>query len=152
MAEVIVETTVKAPVNKVFLSWNDEFGDIYKYHPGLTNSYLLTDSPVKSGLGAKRHCEMSDGKNWIREKIVSVKQDEELVLDIYEGTMPVKNAVGTLQFTAIDGSKTSVKMKMSFDPKMGFLGRLMLPIMKKQFRPILQGLLESNAQYVEAKL
>lgn len=32
MAEVTVKTTVNAPVERVFKSWNDEFADIYKFN------------------------------------------------------------------------------------------------------------------------
>ncbi len=150
MAEVIVKKTIDAHIEKVFSTWNDEFADIYKYHPGLKKSYLLDQSPVSTGLGAMRHCEMSDGKNWIREKIIRAIKNKQIVLDIYEGTMPLKSAVGTFNFRMINDHNTEITMIMQFTPKMGFIGKLMTPMMKSKFRPMLQELLDSNAAYVES--
>lgn len=149
MAEVIVRKTIDAPIEKVFSIWNDEFADIYKYHPGLKKSYLLDQSPTTTGIGAMRHCEMSDGKNWIREKVIRAIENKQIVLDIYEGTMPLKSAVGTFNFTKVQGNKTEITMIMQFTPKMGFIGKLLTPLMKSKFRPMLQSLLDSNADYAE---
>jgi hypothetical protein len=38
---------------------------------------------------------------------------------------------------------------MQFEPKMGILGKMMVPIMKKMFKPMLQNLLDANAAYAE---
>ncbi len=150
MAEVTVKKIINAPIEKVFSTWNDEFADIYKYHPGLSRSYLLDQSPAFAGLGAMRHCVMNDGKNWIREKVIRVVENKQIVLDIYEGTMPLKSAVGTFNFTKINNQKTEVTMIMEFTPKMGLIGKLMTPLMKSKFRPMLQSLLDSNAAYAES--
>ena len=38
---------------------------------------------------------------------------------------------------------------MTFTPKMGVLGQLLVPMLKAKFRGMLQGLLDANADYVE---
>ena len=43
MADVTVKRRIKAPVQEVFASWNNEFGDIYKFNPNLNSSHLLSD-------------------------------------------------------------------------------------------------------------
>ena len=68
MAVVVVDQTVEAPVADVWASW-DAFADIVKFNPLLKDSYLLKDS-ADTGLGALRQCDFSDGKNYIREKII----------------------------------------------------------------------------------
>ena len=40
-------------------------------------------------------------------------------------------------------------MTLSFVPKFGPLGALMIPMLKSQFRKLLQSMLDSNAAYVE---
>ena len=42
-------------------------------------------------------------------------------------------------------------MRFEFTPKMGLLGRMLLPVMKKQFAKGLNGLLDGNAADVETK-
>lgn len=150
MAKISVKTTVNASVEQVFTSWNDEFADIYKFNPSLKNSNLLNDSPSTSGKGTLRQCDMKDGKNWIREKIIGFQENKQIVIDIYEGTIPLKSAVGTIDFNQVGANRTNVRMTMRFEPKMGFIGKLMIPIMKKQFAPMLQSLLDGNATYVES--
>ncbi|MEN8131747.1 MAG: SRPBCC family protein [Pseudomonadota bacterium] len=150
MSEVSVQTSVRAPVERVFASWNDEFQDIYKFNPGLSHSHILQDSPSSSGKGALRQCDMKDGKNWIREKVIGYQKNKQLVIDVYDSTMPVKSAMGTLDFGSDGPNQTSVRMTMQFEPKMGILGKLMIPMMKKQFASMLQELLDGNAAYVES--
>ena len=40
-------------------------------------------------------------------------------------------------------------MKVDFEPKFGVLGKMMAPMMKRQFRPMLQSLLDCNAAHIE---
>ena len=149
MAELTVEKIVNAPLEQVFASWSDNFGDICKFHPSLNESFLLEDSPTSSGLGAARQCNLKDGKNWVRERVVAVEENEKIVVDMYDGTMPLKKAVATIDFARIDNSSTKVWLTIEFEPKMGILGKAMVPMMKMKFRPMLQSLLEANAAYVE---
>ena len=72
MATVTVTRTIDAPLEKVFATWDDEYGDIYKFSPGLSHSQLLETSPASSGKGALRQCDFQDGKNWLRERILDI--------------------------------------------------------------------------------
>lgn len=149
MAKVIVKQLVNAEVSKVYHSWHDEFADIYKFNPNITDSRLLGDSPVVSGVGATRQCDLSDGKNWIHERVTDAVTDQRLVVDIYAGSLPLKSAVISFDFTALSAKQTELVMTMDFEPKFGLVGQLMIPIMKRQFAPMLQTLLKANAHYVE---
>ena len=40
MATVTVTRTIDAPLEKVFATWDDEYGDIYKFSSGLSHSQL----------------------------------------------------------------------------------------------------------------
>ena len=43
MAHVEVKKIVEAPLADLWVSW-DDFANIHKFHPGLTDSYLLEGS------------------------------------------------------------------------------------------------------------
>lgn len=146
MAAVTVKRRINAPVEKVWESWAD-FGNIYKFNPSLKHSRLLNGSP-KSGKGAKRQCDMKDGKNWIREEVIDYEPNKVMTVDIYEGTMPLKKAIGYFRFKQIGADQTEIAMTMEFEPKMGIVGKLMIPMMKKKFTPMLQGMLKGNDEFV----
>lgn len=147
MPDVTVKSTVNASVAKVWQSW-DAIADIYVFSPGIKSSYLLNGSAA-TGLGARRQCDFVDGKNHIREEIVGYEPERKLVIDIYEGTMPLRSVVATFRFTSRAREITDVSMTMAFKPKFGPVGALMVPMMKRQFRPILQSMLDGNAACVE---
>lgn len=147
MANVTAKQTINASVSDVWATWND-FGDIYRFNPGLKASRLINDS-ANSGTGAMRQCDMVDGKNYIRERLIASVPEKSMTIDIYEGTIPVKRAVATLTFEARGASLTEVTMSMDFTPKMGLFGKLLIPMMKPQFRKSLVNLLAGNAAFVE---
>ncbi len=147
MADVTVKRVVNAPVADVWASW-DNFGDIYKFNPNLKSSRLLSGSN-DTGRGARRQCDMADGKNHILERIIGYTPEKEMVIDIYDGTLPLKSAKATLRFVSTTNNRTEVSMRMDFVPKMGLLGKMMIPMMKPQFRKMLQGLVDANAAFVE---
>lgn len=147
MAEVTVTNVVNAPVSEVWASW-DDYGNIVRFNPNLKGSHLLLDGKA-TGLGAKRQCDLADGKNHIREEIVGYTPLREIVVDIYDGTMPLNSAKATIRFDQQGVSRTKVTMTMEFTPKMGLLGKAMIPIMKPMFRKMLNALLVANAAFVE---
>jgi len=149
MPEVNVTKTVRAPLDKVFSVINTEFADIYKFNPGISKSALLPESKGSEGLGAMRKCNFTDGKNWINERVIGFEHNSKIVIDIYEGTVPLKSAKVTISVSKIGDMQTKVTMKMEFTPKFGLLGALMAPMMKKQFGGAVKGLLDGLADYTE---
>lgn len=150
MTHVTVKQTVDAPLNIVWDTW-DDFGNIADFNPVVKKSYLL-DGSTKSGLGAKRHCDMKDGKNFVREEMVGYTRHKQMVVDIFEGSIPVKDASGTIDFNKIGPNKTEVTMTLEFTPKMGLIGKIMQPVMKKQFTSMVGKLLAGNAVFAETRL
>ena len=147
MSEVTVKKVVNAPIEAVWATW-DDFANIADFNPSVTKSYLLNGSSG-SGLGAQRQCDFSDGKNFVREKVVGYTPHKQMVIDIYEGSIPVKEAGATLNFKKLGDNRTEVEMTMKFTPKMGLIGKMLVPMMKKQFSGALGGLLSGNASFVE---
>jgi len=127
MAEVTVQRTINAPVEDVWASW-DAYGDIVKFNPGIARSFLL-DGSSSTGLGAERQCDFPDNKNYVRERVIGYVPEKQMVIDIFDSTVPIKKAVATITFVPVGQSSTSVTMRMEFTPKLGLIGMMMSPLM-----------------------
>lgn len=124
------------------------FGSIADWNPNLSGSFMLDESPEESGLGALRQCDMSDGKNWIRERVTDWQPGRSYTVDIYEGTMPLKTAEATLSIDDLGDGRSELSMTLTYEPKMGVLGALMNAVMmksmmKKSIDNLLRGWAES---------
>ncbi len=149
MAEVSVTKIINAPVSAVWESW-DDYANIDKFHPGLSDSHLIAGSE-KTGLGARRQCNLADGKNYLLEEVIGYTPQKQLVLDIYEMTFPLKSAKATINFKAVDDNRSEVTMSIVFTPKMGVIGKMMTPMMRKQFTKTIASILDTNASFVQGK-
>ncbi len=147
MAHVTSAQTIDAPIEKVFAAW-DDFGNIDRFNPAIAKSVLLDGSPA-TGHGASRQCTLGDGKNFIRERVIEHVPNKRMVIDIYEGSVPLKTAKGTLDFEKFGTDRTKVTMRLDFTPKFGLLGKLMIPMMKPQFAKNVRDMLAGNAAYLE---
>ncbi len=148
MARVTVARRIDSSIEEVWESWED-FGNIYRFNPNLKHSYLLSDPDQPTGVGSERQCDLADGKNWIRERIIDYRPGRAIRIDAYDSTMPMKSIIASLHFEKISEERTRVRMSVDFEPKFGVVGRLMVPLMRRQFRPMLQALLDCNAAHVE---
>ncbi len=145
--KIVVEEIVEAPLEQVWKTW-DDFGVIARFAPNLKKSFLIEGS-AKTGLGAKRHCDMADGKNFLKEEIIEYIPNKRLVIDVYDGSMPVESGTGAFDLEALDSGRTKVTMTMDFVPKFGVAGKMMMGAMKSKFRGQLQSMLKGNADYIE---
>ena len=143
MYNITVGKTLNAPRDAVWASWAD-FGNIAKWHPFVSHSKLLGDPAEPVQLGSRRQCDLADGKNVVRERIVEYTPSERLKIEMYDGTLPMKTVVATASFGAPDAERTRVVLAMDFEPKYGLLGKLMVPVIKRQFRQMFTELLEAN--------
>lgn len=147
MAKVSLTRIIDAPLDRLWASW-DDFGAIYRFNPNLKGSFVLEGS-ARTGLGAERQCDLSDGKNYIQERIVEYAPHRRLVIDIYNGTLPLKSATASFDLKSLGPNRSEVTMTMEFTPKFGVVGKLMIPMMKPQFRKLLGRLLDGNKAFVE---
>ncbi|MEO0989319.1 MAG: SRPBCC family protein [Pseudomonadota bacterium] len=146
MPEVTLVRTIDAPVEKVWAAW-DDYANIDRFNPNLARSFLLGDGAT--GIGATRQCDLNDGKNYIQERIVDYVPNAHMGVDIYNGTMPLKRARADIRMKALAPHRTELTFTMTFEPKMGLIGRLMLPMMKGQFRKLLGKLVDANKAFIE---
>ncbi len=146
MAKLKITHRVSAPTDEVWESWND-FGGNYKFNPNLSYSHLL-DGSTETGLGATRKCNMKDGRNWVSEEVINYVSGKSMTIKVTGGTMPLKEMVGTISVHKINNSLTEVALNMTFIPKDGFMGILMMPMMKIMFKRMLKKVFVANEKYV----
>lgn len=147
LAEVSLTRSINAPVDQVWAAW-DDYADIQKFNPNLKRSFLLKGSQP-TGLGALRQCDFIDGKNHIKEKVIEYVPNKRMVVDIYDGTVPFKSAQAVIEMTPLDADRTELTFTFRFTPKMGIIGKLMIPMIKSQFGPALGKLVDANKAYIE---
>ena len=147
MATITLNRIIDAPVDHVWAAW-DDYAHIDKFNPNLKRSFLL-DEVRATGLGAVRQCDFADGKNHIKERITDYVPNRRMVLDIYDGTVPLKRAEAVIEMEPAGAGRTKLTFTFAFTPKLGFLGRLMIPLIKGQFRPALGRLLDGNKAFIE---
>ncbi len=148
MPSFVIKKRVNVPIEQVWASW-DDFANIDVFNPNITESHLLPGSEGPTNVGTKRHCSMPGGKNYVRESITAYEPMKRIELEIFETNMPIKKMVIDTTFKALSNTATEITQTTDFEPKMGILGKLMGPMMKKQFQPIMAKLLDGNADYLE---
>ncbi|SIT16471.1 Polyketide cyclase / dehydrase and lipid transport [Roseivivax lentus] len=149
MPTAVVKTVIEAPVSKVWATW-DNFGHIDKFNPNLKRSFLI-DKSASTGLGAQRQCDLADGKNHVKERIVEYVPERLMVVDIYDGTIPLKSATARIALVPLATGRTELTFSLSFVPKLGVLGRIIGPLMKWQIRKQIAQLVAANRRFIEAR-
>jgi len=136
-----------APLSAVWEAW-DRFGDIDFFSNAVKKSYLMDGVP-QAGLGAVRHCDLSDGKNFLEEKIVEYIPNKRISYAVINGSMPLKSAVARVDFKALGPDRTEMTFTMDFQPSMGIIGKMMIPMMKPQFTKTLGRILDGYKAGIE---
>ena len=146
MDNFTVSRTIDAPVNAV---WNElaDFGNIYVWNPGVTESYLTSDQG--EGVGATRHCSLSP-LGAIQERIVEWEPNRQLKINIYDfAKLPMKNAFADFRLEDLGDGRTRVDLHYEYENSA--LGRF---IPRGYFRGQLErgmgGLLTGLDQHVTA--
>lgn len=147
MPHVCVKKIIEAPLSQVWESW-DDFANIDRFNPNLNRSFLIEDNS-ETGLGATRQCDLNDGKNYIQGRIIEYIPEQRISVGIYNGTLPLKSAKADIEMRSVAQNRTELTFTMHFVPKMGLLGRLMVPMMKPQFRKLLGKMVDGNRAYNE---
>lgn len=141
MHTVIANRVIDVSLNRVWAVL-DDFGNIYKYNPGVKSSTLL--STTKSGIGAKRICHFYDG-NSLKETITEYKDKQGYSFVLSDFKLPLKMAKTKILVRAKGENATQIQVVLSFQPKFGPLGWLMAkvllkPALKKAMKGLTKGL------------
>lgn len=142
-----IKLEFKSPASPEFV-WAllSDFAHIDFFNPNLLSSHLMPGSPPR-GIGTVRQCNLKDGKNYIRERVTAWDEGKSYAIDIYEGTMPVKDAYTTLGLEPSMGGGSRLYMDFHYTPKFGPLGFVMDKVMlNRMMRGMLIKLLEGLSQ------
>lgn len=139
-------TTIQAPKSDVWSKLRD-LGSIQNYNPSVTKSYYSSD--LKEGKDAARICELAP-MGIIEETITDWVEGESYTLAIkaVEKLPPITDMTATISLISIDENVTEAKIAYQFRAK-NFLGRLMVPMVTKQFEKGLQGLMTGLKVHTE---
>lgn len=148
MADIEHEITIAAPLDQVWESW-DRFGEIARFNKGLRASALLPGS-APTGKGARRRCDLKNGKNYLLEEIGDYRRQEVMEIVVFGTDLPVKTVRMRLGFSAPTARTTKITASVDFTMKFGLLGRLMKIPARKGFRGDVTRLLQSNKAFNEA--
>ncbi len=109
-----------------------DFAHIDLFNKNLSKSYLLNpQDPI--GVGTRRQCDVSDGKNFLREEIIEWKEGEYYVIDIYESSFPMDRQSTKFGLLPISGGGTKIYMNFDYKVKFGPIGSLMNALMLRNF-------------------
>lgn len=143
MPDFTLSRLVDAPLDRV---WEvmDDFGDTYKWNPGVTASRLMTEGAV--GTGTERRCDFSP-IGAVHERITHHAPGERMTVHIYKAfKLPMKEATADFTF-APKGDGTEVTVNYTYTPNI--MGKLMGPMLDQQLRKGLGGMLKGLQQEAE---
>lgn len=145
MTTLRVEREIAASVAVVWTLLKD-FQHIDAFNPNLSHSFHIGNTPLE-GVGAERRCELKDGRNWIEERVVDWRPGESYTVEIYAGTMPIRDVRTTLAVLPHEAGSRAV-MQIDYTPKFGVLGQLLDRLM---LRWKMTGLMRSVLEGLEQK-
>ena len=134
MPEFTITRQIDAPVAKV---WEvlDDFGDIQRWSPGVTDSELTSPGPV--GEGSTRHCDFAP-LGGVNERIDRHEPNQRLTVNIHKTfRLPISSAIADFNIAQHDDG-TELTLNYSYTPNL--MGRLMRSYTDKQMRKGIAGL------------
>ena len=139
MRQVVLDITVNSNEEKVWDVLFNQFGSVSNFNPIIQKSFDLNE---KAGeVGCERQCNFDvEGKKFVKERITD-RWDNGFHIDIFQGGLPgMKELNADVYIDSVSEDKTKVTFKVNFQPKVGFMGAIMQPMIRKQFFPILIGM------------
>ncbi|MFQ5509768.1 MAG: SRPBCC family protein [Leptospirillia bacterium] len=147
MGQITHTRHIRAPRVTVW-EWLADYTNIHRFHPLLNT--VTQETPEACGIGAVRRCDLKDGQ-FLRERVVDWNEGEWYRVEIFESSMPLASAFGTLGVSDAADGGSEAYMIMDYTPKFGPLGRLMdRMMMRRMMGGMMQQVLAALAQSVEA--
>ncbi len=137
---VSVKKTINAP-SEILWNYLADYSNIERFHPLLSSSQFI-EGADSCEIGSTRQCNMKDG-NYVKERITDWVEGSHYTVDIYESSMPIKSAKGTLGVKAINKNSSEAFFTMEVTPKIKAMHPMMFLLFKFKVAPnILKGLHE----------
>ncbi|MBY6244061.1 SRPBCC family protein [Methylosinus sp. Sm6] len=144
MTTLRVELNIAADAGVVWALLKD-FQHIAAFNPNLSRSIHIDGTP-REGVGAERRCELKDGRNWIDERVVDWRTGESYTVEIYAGTMPIREVRTTLAVSPNRAGSRAI-MQITYTPKFGPVGHLLdLLLLRGKMKELMESVLEGLRQ------
>ncbi len=145
MIRISGQILIDAPVEKVWAVLAD-LTTVQNYSPGVAAARYT--SRHHEGLDARRHCDLRP-KGHVEERIVAWQDGEAYTIEIYDGSLPLREAFGHFSLTP-EGQGTAASFTMEYKLKFGPVGGLLdVLVVRRQFRKSVSGILAGLKHYVE---
>ncbi|MGX9356655.1 SRPBCC family protein [Roseobacteraceae bacterium S113] len=137
MTVVRVTRRIQASTNSVWQVLG-KYGSVDAFSPHVVKSFILKNGP-ETGVGAMRQCDLSDGKNHVKERVTEWVDGSFYSVEIYEGTMPITNAYSTVSVASVNAETSDATIEIGYRPKFGLFGALLNAILIKSRLTIVAG-------------
>ena len=127
--QVQLKKRINAP-SDIIWSYLADYSNIHRFHPLLKGSHFV-DGANTCEVGSTRQCNMKDG-NYIKERVTDWKEGSHYTVDIYDTSMPIKNAKATLGVRPLENGQSEAYMRIDMEPKY----KIMQPMLYLMFRYI----------------
>ena len=146
MGSITTTSVIAAPRSAVWAVLAD-FPNVADWNTGVNKSF--STSEANNGVGAQRHCDIAPAgqleetiRKWEPESMMAISIDS-------AKKMPIKSALGT--FTLEDrGDSTSVRLDFEYLARFGPIGKLIGPLLDKQFAKSFDGYMTDLEAAVQA--
>lgn len=126
-----------------------DYGNVHAYVRGILDAYLTTEQV--SGVGMTRYCalpRMMMMKQYIVEEITAWDEGRSITYIITDAAAPITDASVAWSVEG-DDRRSRIRARVSYRPK-GLMGRLMAPMMRKQFPKQMNAALADLKKHLEA--
>jgi hypothetical protein len=150
MQQYKIEKKINAPASKVWAIL-DDFGNIYRFSPGVATSSLL-DGP-QEGVGAQRKCEFYDDAGYFIEAIGTREEGKSIRVDVVE--MHLKQPAPIEKFyvdfeVSPETSSTSFVTATGHYETIGISGKILNAlVIRKTLRKALASVIDGLALHIE---
>ncbi|MDH3300301.1 MAG: SRPBCC family protein [Acidimicrobiia bacterium] len=137
MRHISVERSMPVSRSSVWSVLAD-FPNIAGWNSGVTNSFSTSEST--SGIGARRHCDLSP-TGTLEETIRVWEPEHRLVVSIDSATrLPIRKGEAAFTLTD-DGDRSTTTIDYRYETKWGVVGSLMGPLLDTQLTKGMNGFL-----------
>jgi uncharacterized protein YndB with AHSA1/START domain len=134
LPDFTITRQIDAPVESVWAVLQD-FGDIQRWSPGVTDSNLTSEGPVREG--STRHCSFAPFGG-VDERIARYEPNARLTVDIYETfKLPISGAVADFNIAPNDGG---TQLTLVYSYTLNRFGRVAKSYTDKQMRKGIGGM------------
>ena len=124
---VKVSRRINAPASGIWPLIGD-YSNINRIHPLLKGSHFI-EGTQSCEVGSTRQCDMKNG-DYIKERVIEWEEGSHYTVDVYETSMPVKDAVATFGVRELSKNQSEAYLDFTMNLKYAVLQPIMYLVFK----------------------